>query len=82
MPELPEVETVVRELNRKLKGRTIRSVSVVYPKSIVLGPQTVSPKRVPNEKVVKEFIKHVTGLKFLSAKRRAKLIIFDLSGPF
>ena len=32
MPELPEVETVVNELNKKLKNRIIKSVSVTRQK--------------------------------------------------
>lgn len=82
MPELPEVETVVRELNKKLKGRTIKSVVVNAPEMVGIGPATLPPKRkVESEKVIK-FIKLLKGLKFVSVKRRAKLLIFDLSGPW
>jgi formamidopyrimidine-DNA glycosylase len=81
MPELPEVQTIASELNRKLKGRTIRSVEVNAPKMIAVGPAVLPPKRqVESHKVIK-FIKLLRGKKFLSVKRRAKLLIFDLSGP-
>ena len=32
MPELPEVETVRRGLNRLIKGKTIKDVNVLYDK--------------------------------------------------
>ena len=81
MPELPEVQTVVSELNKKLKNRTIKSVKVNAPKMISIGPGTVANKRqVSSYKVIK-FVKLLHGQKILSVKRRAKLLIFDLSGP-
>ena len=81
MPELPEVQTIVSELNRKLKNKTIKSVVVNAPKIISVGPGTVSNVRVVDQKSVDQFISRLTGLKFTSVKRRAKLLIFDLSGP-
>lgn len=82
MPELPEVETVARELNRKLKNRKIKSVKIFAPKIVGVGSATLSPKRVVSPNIVKLFIKTLIGQKFLSVKRRAKLLIFDLSGPY
>jgi formamidopyrimidine-DNA glycosylase len=81
MPELPEVETVVRELNRKLKGRTIASVEVRKPKIVAVGPKTVSNIRASSTAAAKKFSLMMAGHKFVSVKRRAKLLIFDLSGP-
>lgn len=81
MPELPEVETVVRELDRKLKGQTIASVEVRAPKLVSLGPGTVGNRRTVSSRNVKTFVRLLTGRRFLSAKRRAKLICLDLSGP-
>ncbi len=81
MPELPEVQTIVSELNIKLRGRQIKSVKVLAPKIVGLGAATLSPKRVTAPLTVKNFVKMLTGQKFLSVKRRAKLLIFDLSGP-
>ncbi|MCL5435754.1 MAG: hypothetical protein M1275_01605, partial [Patescibacteria group bacterium] len=77
MPELPEVETVVRELNRKLKNKTIKSVEVRLGKIIALGPGTLPPKREPKAHQVKKFIKLLRGQKLRSVSRRAKLLIFD-----
>jgi formamidopyrimidine-DNA glycosylase len=81
MPELPEVETVVRELNRKLKGRTILAVAVRTPKIVAVGPKTLSNVRVKSLPTARKFAQVLTGQKFVSVKRRAKLLIFDLSGP-
>lgn len=82
MPELPEVQTVVNELNKKLKNKTIKSVEVRKPKIVAVGPETLAPKRSTDPKVFKKFIKLVTGQKILSVKRRAKLLIFDFAGPW
>jgi len=81
MPELPEVQTIVSELNRKLKNKTIKSVMVNAPKIISVGPHTVSNIRKIDNGKVTLFKKLLTGQRFTSVKRRAKLLIFDLSGP-
>src|SRR4051812_5892522 len=81
MPELPEVQTVVSELNRKLKNYTIKSVTVSEPKMISIGPRTVSNIRKPSEHDAKTFASVLKGKKITGVKRRAKLLIFDLSGP-
>ena len=39
MPELPEVETIKNQLNKKIKDKTIKSVEIKLPKMI----QGVSP---------------------------------------
>lgn len=81
MPELPEVETVARELNRKLKDKTIKTVEVNAPKMVSLGPGTVSNIRAVSLGKVEQFRRRMTGLKIASVSRRAKLLIFDLDGP-
>ncbi len=81
MPELPEVQTVVSELNRKLKNKKLKTVEVLTPKIISVGPATVSNIRQANLAQTKEFIKLLEGQKITSVKRRAKLLIFDFSGP-
>ena len=81
MPELPEVQTIVSELNRKLKNKTIKRVEVNAPKMVHVGPAVVSNIRSVSHKLVNQFIKLLTGQKIISVKRRAKLLIFDLSGP-
>ena len=81
MPELPEVQTIVNELNWKLKNKTIQSVIVNAPKMVAVGAATLSPKRRVKSYQVIKFIKSLQHQKILSVKRRAKLLIFDLSGP-
>lgn len=65
MPELPEVETVVRGLNQHLVGHTIKSFDFDWPKTI----------KTPLE----IFQKEIEGSKVISAERRGKLIIINLS---
>lgn len=60
MPELPEVEIMVRQLRRRLRGQRIRRVEVIDAK-IKLGRQ-------------------LPGRRILDVRRRAKFIIFDLTG--
>jgi formamidopyrimidine-DNA glycosylase len=81
MPELPEVQTVVNELNSKLAGRKIKRITVNMAKIISVGPQTVSNVRDVTQKTVNEFVGLLTGRKFLSVKRRGKMLIFDVDGP-
>jgi len=68
MPELPEVETIVRELNRKIKNKTVKAVEVRVPKIINLP--------------VKQFNRQVIRVKIKKVTRRAKLIIIDLVGKY
>lgn len=67
MPELPEVETVVRALRPRLVGRTIRAVRNAWPRHIA----------TPD---LPELCARVTGLQFESLSRRAKYIVCHLSG--
>ncbi len=79
MPELPEVETVVRELNRKLTGRTIKSVEVRVSKLIGIGPEGLGNKREETRAKGEAFEKLLKGKKVLGVKRRAKLLIFSFA---
>lgn len=82
MPELPEVQTVSSELDRKLKNRKIKSVVIYAPKIVGLGPSVLPPKRITQKTTLNKFRQLMVGQKFLSVRRRAKLLIFDLSGPW
>lgn len=64
MPELPEVETIRRDLSHELRGLTFESV------------ETNTPKMVRPS--LAEFQKALTGQKFLAVRRRAKLLVFEL----
>ena len=65
MPELPEVETVVRILNPFLQGKKILSVRVFRDKNILSG--------------AKEFISSLAGETFLNVTRKGKYILFHLT---
>jgi formamidopyrimidine-DNA glycosylase len=66
MPELPEVETIVRGLRKTILGRTINSVWIKSPKI----------SRNDSESI----IKICRGRKFVSVERRGKNILMHLSG--
>jgi formamidopyrimidine-DNA glycosylase len=65
MPELPEVETVVRLLRPQLVGRTIASARVFWPRTI--GGQRTA-----------EFARAVVGARVVRLRRRAKFIVAEL----
>ncbi|HMR55327.1 MAG TPA: DNA-formamidopyrimidine glycosylase [Candidatus Doudnabacteria bacterium] len=81
MPELPEVQTVVTELHKKLRGRKIKRVVVFAAKLVSVGPNTVSNIRDVTQKTVNQFVKLLTGRKVESVRRRGKMLIFDVDGP-
>lgn len=66
MPELPETETIARDLDRAISGRTITDVRVT--RSDVLREVDARALR-----------RRVTGTSLTRAWRRAKLIVLDLS---
>jgi len=68
MPELPEVETIRRELVQKIKGKTIKDVEIKVFKMVNLP--------------VFEFSKKVKKTKIKGIYRRAKVLIIDLYGPY
>ncbi len=65
MPELPETETIARDLDRAIRGRTI--VGVKVRKSDVL--REIKPRA---------FGTRLKGAKILGSWRRAKLVVTDL----
>ncbi|MDO8676304.1 MAG: DNA-formamidopyrimidine glycosylase [Candidatus Azambacteria bacterium] len=69
MPELPEVQTIVDDLNKKIKGLAITDVWTDWPKYFKrsIGGFDGFKKAVKNRKIIK-------------AWRIGKNIIFDLSG--
>ena len=68
MPELPEVEVLVRHLAPLLQGRTIRRVEV--RRARVLRPTSEQ-----------EFVRVLTGAKFTALSRRGKYLLFQLRLP-
>lgn len=73
MPELPEVQTIVNDLNKKVRGLKITSVWTDPP------PFPMVEGRTGWKKDIKEFTKQLKGRKILKARRRAKYILIDLS---
>ena len=65
LPELPETETIARDLDRELRGRSI--TEVVVRKGDVLREVTASALR-----------HRVTGVAITGAWRRAKCVVLDL----
>ena len=50
MPELPEVETVRKTLEKKLVGRKILSVEIIYP-NIIENDVKEFKKNIQNQKM-------------------------------
>ena len=74
MPELPEVETIVRDLKRKIIGRKIKSAWFDSPRQIFLQKKTAGFKLVRAPKL-SDFEKQIKGLKIIDVQRRAKNIL-------
>jgi formamidopyrimidine-DNA glycosylase len=66
MPELPEVETIKRELEKTVVGKKITGVSVFYPKLI----------REPKKE---DFVKGLRNVTIKNILRKGKLLILELS---
>ena len=75
MPELPEVQTVVNGLNKKIKNKKISSVWTDYKSDFYFGKESIK-----NPQYFKKFSQEVIGQKVLKAERRAKNIQIHLSG--
>lgn len=67
MPELPEVETIVRQLARALPGERIVGVRVLKPDLLREPPAA--------------FRQQMRGREILAVKRRGKNVVLELSGP-
>ncbi|MDD3150959.1 MAG: hypothetical protein PHV68_09005, partial [Candidatus Gastranaerophilales bacterium] len=67
MPELPEVETIVRDLNKKLKNKKIIAVKLLDKKIFQFAGGS---------------LKNILGKKIKAVKRRAKMIIIELADSY
>ncbi|MBI3307579.1 MAG: bifunctional DNA-formamidopyrimidine glycosylase/DNA-(apurinic or apyrimidinic site) lyase [Candidatus Omnitrophica bacterium] len=65
MPELPEVENIVRELKQKTMGLTFRRISILH-EEISKTPRQTMGKKIPQRKII-------------SLSRRGKYIRFGLN---
>ncbi len=77
MPELPEVETVVRDLNKKVVGRRIVKVWFDNQK-LIKDPLDQSRHKIAHSHV-NVFAKTLTGEKIAEARRRGKNILIYLT---
>lgn len=68
MPELPEVETVVRGLKGLIVDKTFAQLKFDWPKGFPNSPEDVDA--------------HLIGSKVTDVRRRAKVIIVDLSSKY
>ena len=68
MPELPEVETIRRDLDKEVVGKKIKSVEAT-------GLRTIR-----RHKTKKEFAAHLEGKKIIDILRRGKYLLFKLEG--
>ena len=66
MPELPEVETIARDLREPLVGRTITGVTVNWPRTVAIP----TPE---------EFGAQLVGRRVMSVGRRAKYVVIGLA---
>ncbi len=65
MPELPEVETTVRDLRPQLVGRTVTRARVTWERTVAQ----------PN---AKQFTREIVGYKIMEINRRGKYLVFGL----
>lgn len=68
MPELPEVETVRRGLSKLIVGKSIMTVEHDYPKGFPNSPKDIEA--------------FVSGATVTAVRRRAKVLIIDLSSQY
>ena len=66
MPELPEVETIRRELDKEVVGKKVKAVDVETMRAV---------RRHPNKK---NFVDRLVGAKITGLKRRGKWLVFSL----
>lgn len=68
MPELPEVETLARDLDRLIRGAEFRAVTVCWPRSVAMPAAEELAQGLPGQRV-------------LAVGRKGKFLQFCLSGP-
>ena len=78
MPELPEVETIARELGRKIVGRKIKEVIIKLPKVIKVPPASSFKKKLA-DKEIKEVSRRG---KFVILKIGSLFLLIHLNSPY
>ena len=69
MPELPEVETIKKQLNKLTAGKKILSAEFFGPQKMINLPKN-------------KFLKILTGAKIVQVNRRAKLLLLELNNGY
>jgi len=69
MPELPEVETIVRQMKSKIIGLKITDFWADWPRSVQQAGGIAGAR------------KGMKGKAILSVKRRAKYVVINIQGP-
>ncbi len=80
MPELPEVETIVKDLNKKVKNHKVVNIWCDWPKYFSSKSGSASGGKLPKSQ--KQFKKCVTNRKIKKVSRRGKNILIELSGDY
>jgi len=86
MPELPEVETIVRALHPALVGKTILSADLRWPRTLAAPSPLAFARRVKGQKIeevsrrAKYFIFHLSSLREPQGKPFSLLIHLRMSG--
>lgn len=82
MPELPETETIARDLDGALRGAVVRSVEVLRADVLRAGatPAAARSRRSTQERTVQQFMDAVRGARIRGVTRRAKSVVIDLGG--
>jgi formamidopyrimidine-DNA glycosylase len=70
MPELPEVESIRRDLQREVPGRTLRSATVLDTRN--------APRVIRRHASPREFEAQLAGVTILKVERRGKYLLFIL----
>lgn len=73
MPELPEVEIISRGLHKRVKGKTIKDVSLTYEKLL-----RDYKGKVLDKEVQESFLEVLKGQKIENISRRGKYIVFEI----
>ncbi|MEK7478823.1 MAG: bifunctional DNA-formamidopyrimidine glycosylase/DNA-(apurinic or apyrimidinic site) lyase [Patescibacteria group bacterium] len=82
MPELPEVQTIADDLNKKVLGRKIIKVWLDWPKLINLLENKRGVLKLIKKPALKDFEKIIKSKKILKVHRRAKNILIDLADDY
>jgi len=82
MPELPEVQTIADDLNKKILGNKILKIWLDWPKHINLLENKKSSLKLVKKPALQDFEKIIKGKKIIKVRRRAKNLLIDLAGGY